>query len=283
LKYISDIFDSCLGKSHGLVAQDVFDCEVAILNAMGCDSVKNDSPTFYNVVKRGEALQYGFDWDTFAHKVGYKRAPENFICGSLNYLKCMCTELTENWTNEKWKAYWFYIYLRQLIRFDKNLDDIHLDFKGKFMTGLPMDFPYELLPVFGLSITFNTLLANMYVDAYENDEVVAYVQNMGKDLITVFKRIITRNSWMDPPTKKQALKKLDHLKLIISQPPKLREDPLLDYVADDPWQNMLLIVGWRVEKFIELDGKGVVDIPMIDWSVTPFKLTGYQPYIVNEF
>jgi len=283
LKYINDIFDSCLGKSHGLKAQDVFDCEVAILNAMGCTSVKKDSPEFYNVVKRKEALEYGFDWDTFADKIGYKRAPETFICGSLNYLKCMCKELTENWTNEKWKAYWFYIYLRQLIRFDKTFDDIHLDFKGKFMTGLPMDFPYELLPVFGLSITFNTLLANMYVDAYENDEVVAYVENMGKDLITVFKRIITRNSWMDPPTKKEALKKLDHLKLVISQPPKLRDDPLLEYVADDPWHNMLLIVGWRVEKFIDLDGKGVVDIPMIDWSVTPFKLTGYQPYIVNAF
>lgn len=97
LKYISDILDSCLGKSHGLKAQDVFDCEVSILNAMGCDSVKKDSPDFYNVVKRGEALQYGFDWDKFAHKVGYKTVPESFICGSLNYLKCMCTELSENW------------------------------------------------------------------------------------------------------------------------------------------------------------------------------------------
>jgi putative endopeptidase len=281
--YINDIFSSCLGNGHGLKAQDVFDCEVAILNAMGCDSVKKDSPDFYNVVKRGEALEYGFDWDTFTRNIGYKKAPETFICGSLNYLKCMCKELSDNWTNDKWKAYWYYIFLRQLIRFDKKLLNIHYEFKGKFLTGLPVNFPYELYPVFGLSVTFNTLLANEYVDAYKNDEIIQYVENMGNDLITVFKRIITRNNWMSPSTKKAALLKLEHINLIIGQPKKLREDPLLDYRVNDPWHNMVQITRWRTEKFIDLDGKGVIDIPMIDWANTPFKLTGYQPYIVNAF
>lgn len=282
-QYINDIFNSCLGKNHGLKAQDVYDCEVSIITAMGCDSVKKNSEDFYNLVKRTEALSYGFDWDKFAHNVGYKRAPETFICGNLNYLKCMCTELSENWTSDKWKSYWYYIFLRQLIRFDKKLLNIHYDFKGKFLTGLPIDFPYELYPVFGLSVTFNTLLANKYIDANTNDEIIQYVKNMASDLIIVFKRIITRNDWMSPSTKKSALKKLDHIDLIIGQPKKLREDPLLDYSANDPWHNMILITNWRTEKFVELDGKAVIDIPVVDWANTPFKLTGYQPYIVNAF
>ena len=282
-KYIDDIFDACLGKNHNLKSQDVFDCELDIFTAMGCDSVKYDSPEFYNIVKKDDSMKYGLDWNKFSHYLGYKKTPNFYICDSLNYLKCMSETLDKNWTNDKWKSYWYYIFLRQLIRFDKKLNDIHYDFKGKFMTGLPTNFPYDLYPVFGLSITFNTLLANEYVAVYENDEVIQYVENMGKDLISVFKRIITRNNWMAESTKKSALLKLDHLKLVISQPKELRFDPLLNYVNDDPWINMMEIVNWRVNKYIELDGKEVIDIPMVDWANTPFKLTGYQPYIVNAF
>ena len=284
LKYINDIFEACLGKNHGLRAKDVFDMEVEIVNAMGCSSIKKDSPEFYNIVQKGEALpKYGFDWEKFTKCLGYQHTPDFFICGSLNYLKCMCENLTENWTGDKWKSYWYYIYLRQLIRFDRNLNEIHYEFKGKFINGIPTNFPYDLYPVFGLSITFNTTLANIYLDSFKNEEVIQYVKNMFYDLVKVFKRIIKRNSWMDPKTKKNALIKLDHIKIDIGRPDVLREDPLLDYVANDPWVNMMIITKWRHRKFLKLDGGKVIDIPMVDWASTPFKLTGYQPYIVNAF
>ena len=61
LQYIDDIFDACLGKGHGLKSQDVFDIEYDILIAMGCDSVKNDSPDFYNLVKAEIGYIYIFD------------------------------------------------------------------------------------------------------------------------------------------------------------------------------------------------------------------------------
>jgi putative endopeptidase len=284
LKYIHDIFDACLGKNHGLKAQDVFDKEVEIVNAMGCLSIKNDSPEFYNIVQKNEALKkYGFDWEKFTKCLGYQHTPDFFICGSLNYLKCMCDNLTANWTDNKWKSYWYYIFLRQLIRFDRNLNEIHYQFKGKFMTGLPANFPYDLYPVFGLSITFNSTLTKLYLDSFKNEEVIQYVKNMFYDLVKVFKRIISRNNWMDPKTKKNALIKLNHIRLDIGRPKVLREDPLLDYVANDPWVNMMLIVKWRHRNFLKLDGGKVIDIPMVDWAATPFKLTGYQTYIVNAF
>jgi len=151
------------------------------------------------------------------------------------------------------------------------------------MTGLPANFPYDLYPVFGLSITFNSTLTKLYLDSFKNEEVIQYVKNMFYDLVKVFKRIITRNNWMDPKTKKNALIKLNHIRLDIGRPKVLREDPLLDYVPSDPWVNMMLIVGWRHRKFLKLDGGKVIDIPMVDWAATPFKLTGYQTYIVNAF
>jgi putative endopeptidase len=102
---------------------------------------------------------------------------------------------------------------------------------------------------------------------------------MGNDLLTVFKRIIKNNSWLTPKTKQYALLKLHHMKLIIGQPTKLREDPLLDYDADDAWGNMLKITNWKKDKYINLEGNDTIDIPMIDWRV--LKLIGQQAYIVN--
>ena len=280
VKYVDLIFDSCLGKKHELSGKDVFEIEKNILLAMGCDSIKNDSPDFYNVVKTDEAFEkYGFNWYQFAKYLGYKKIPDFFICDSLNYLKCICTLLKDNWKTNKWRSYWMYIYFRQIIRFDKKLVYIHYNFNGKYLHGIPGHFPWDLYPVFGMSITFNTFLTNEFVRKFKKDSVVNYVQSMGTDLISVFKRIIKRNTWLSPKTKAYALLKLKTMKLNIAVPKNMREDPLLDYKSDDPWGNLLKITNWRTFKYISLEGEDVVDIPQISWNA--FKLIGQQAYIVN--
>ena len=249
---------------------------------MGCNSIKNDSSDFYNVVKKEEALsKYGFDWEKFSHFLGYKTSPDFFICDSVNYLKCICELLKENWTSKKWKSFWFFLYFKQLIRFDSKMRHIYYEFNGQFLNGQPSIFPKEIYPVFGMSFTFNTFLTNEYVSRNKNENYINYVKNMGKDLITVYKRIVKRNTWMSPKTKSYALLKLDHLNLIVGQPNNLREDPLLNYTSDDAWENMLMLTSWRTKKYIELHGQEVIDVPVIDWNT--FKLVGKQSYIVNAF
>jgi predicted metalloendopeptidase len=68
---------------------------------------------------------------------------------------------------------------------------------------------------------------------------------------------------------------------VVGSPPILREDPLLDYKPDDPWGNMLKIGDWRHEQALELVGKPVIDIPVIDWTGIPPKFVGTQAYVVN--
>ena len=283
-KYINDIFDACLDKGHNLKAHDVFDVECELLTAMDCNSIKNDAQNMYNIVSADEALEkYGFDWIQFAKILGYKTTPKTFICDSLNYLKCVCKLLSDNWKTQKWKSYWIYIYLRQMIRFNKKLVLIYYEFNGKFLHGQQEQFPWNIYPVFGLSITFNSLLTTegLLRNKYKYEKYVNYVENMSKDLLTVFKRIIKRNTWMSPKTKKYALLKLKYLKFIIAKPPNLMDDPLLDYSPTDAWGNMLQITNWRANKYIELNGHEVIDIPMVNWNA--FKLIGQQSYIVNAF
>jgi predicted metalloendopeptidase len=104
---------------------------------------------------------------------------------------------------------------------------------------------------------------------------------MAEDLKYVFKRIIKRNKWLQPITKKRALDKLKYFKLEVGSPKVLREDPILDYDKDDAWGNMLKISEWRHKKAIDLEGEHVIDVPIIDWAQEPPKFTGTQSYVVN--
>jgi putative endopeptidase len=285
LEFITKIFELCLGKGNGLKATDVWDCEYELLSALGCDSIKTDDLDGYNIVTKQEALsKYNFDWEKLATKIGYKNVPNTFICSSTNYLKCiMETLLTDNaWQSDKWRSYYLYINFRQVMRFHSKWRIDYFDFHGKFIKGQPVPYPQDIYPVFGLSLCFNTFLTNEYIDKNKKQQYIDYTHNMAADLLTIYKRIIKRNTWLSPKTKKYALLKLEHINLVIGSPKLLREDPILDYSNKEAYQNMRLIAYWRTKQMIELDGKSSeVDIPTIDWE--ELKMVGKQSYIVNAY
>jgi putative endopeptidase len=285
LEFITKIFELCLGKGHGLKATDVWDCEYDLLSALGCDSIKTDDLDGYNIVTKNEALKkYGFNWEIFAKSVGYKDVPDKFICTSTNYLKCIIDTLSKDnaWKSKKWRTYYLYMILRQLMRFHSEWRLVYFEFHGKFIKGQPVPYPQDVYPVFGLSLCFNTFLTNEYIDRNKKQQYIDYTHNMASDLLTVYKRIIKRNKWLSPSTKKYALLKLENIQLQVGSPKILREDPILEYRNDNAYYNLQLIAIWRAKKLIELDGKSSdVDIPVIDWE--ELKMVGKQSYIVNAY
>lgn len=285
LAFIDEMFDACLGKNHGYLASDVWSVEFDMLTAMGCDKVKNDdNENYYNRVTTHDALaKYGFDWVQFSHLLGYKHTPEFFICTSLNSLQCMMALMNknDNWKTKKWKTYFIYLHLRQIIRFHKQWRLIYYNFHGKIVKGQPVPFPDEIYPVFGMGYCFNTFLTNQYVSEHNNPVSIKYVHDMASGLLNVFKRIIKRNSWLSPSTRRQASLKLEHLKLVVGSPKLMRKDPVLKYSNTDAYENMLMMSAWRHKHFIDLHGKKPVDIPMIDWN--EFKFVGTQAFVVNAY
>ena len=284
LEFISKMFNLCLGKNHGLKAMDVWDCEYDMLGALGCDFIKKDSLEGYNIVTQEQGLKYGFDWNEMAKQIGYNIPPKTFICTSLNYLQCIMELLTTNnaWQSTKWKTYYYYINFRQIMRFHSEWRLDYYNFYGKFINGQPISYPRELYPVFGMSFCFNTFLTNEYINKNKVQQYIDYTHNMASDLLTVYKRIIQRNTWLSPSTKKYALLKLEHIKLEVGSPKLLREDPILDYDSKKAYDNMLKLTNWRTKKYINLDGKSSdTDIPVIDWET--LKMVGKQSYVVNAY
>ena len=282
-KYLNDMFTIFFGKNHGFEPTHVFNIESKILNAMGCEGLK-ESPEYYNRVTPEKALNdCNFNWTEFSKAMGFKTTPKFFITGSMNYLKCCTDMLLEEWTNVEWRTYFVYIFIRQVSRWNLETRKVYYKFNDEYVEGERSDMPKHLIPVFALALAYNTFLTNQYIDKYNIEENERYVEAMAHDLRAVFIRRTKRNKWLAPKTKAHALRKLDKINFIIGTPKIMRADPDLDYNPNDIWENLVKCTSWRFDELIKLDGKPLIDIPVIDWFETPPKFVSKQAYVVNAY
>ena len=281
-KYLNNLFEIAFGKNHEFNVKDIYDTECEILNAMACNLINIADDDKYNLITNAEALKnFGFNWSKFCKHLGFKKIPDSFITSNVNYFLCGTKLLLEKWDTPKWRTFWIYLYIRQQCRWNKEGYDNYYEFNGNFVNGQTGNVDEYIRPIFSMGFLFNTFLSNQYILHYNNPQAINYVTIMVEDLKSVFIRIIKRNKWLQPKTKVKALEKLKKLKLIVGSPKILREDPLLNYVDDDPWGNLMKMSKWRHDKAIELVDKHIIDIPVIDWSKTPPKFIGTQSYVVN--
>jgi putative endopeptidase len=279
-KYTQLLFDTCLGKGHGLDPKAPFEVQQELFNSF-CDEIKGDDG-IYNVVTAEDALnKYGFDWYALSKEIGYTKTPPTFITANLNYLKCATRTMLENWTSEKWRTFWIYIKVREIVRITQNWLPKTYAFYAKSERGQEDMAPPEIRASLYTSLPFNTFLTNAYVEKYQDQAQIDFFEGMSKDLLEVFKRIIRRNTWLEASTKKYALEKMEKIDILIGSPRKLEPDPLLDYKPNEFMANLDKIKEWRLARFIRLEGKGIIDIPMVDWTQFPIKYAGNQAYIVN--
>jgi predicted metalloendopeptidase len=262
--------------------EDVFNTEFEILNAMSCELITEVDSDGYNLITKEEALtNFGFNWTEFCKNLGFTKIPNSFVTSNINYLLCGTKLLLERWDSEQWKTYWIYLYIRQQCRWTEEGFKSFYNFQGSFAKGQSGNVDNYIMPIFSMGFAFNSFLTNEYITKYNNIDAINYVKAIAEDLKIVFSRIIKRNTWMQPSTKRKALKKLEKLKLIVGSPIMLRDDPLLDYKSDDPWGNISKIALWRHKQAITLVGKPIIDIPVIDWTQLPPKFVGTQAYVVN--
>jgi putative endopeptidase len=284
--FVSTAFELAFGKDGGKMfdPQDVIDVEKQILDAMNSfDPSVKEADDGYNVVSAKDAHEiYHLNWDELTKGLGFETAPRFFITDNLNYLHKITGILRENWNSKKWQTYFYYCFFKQMMCFNRSWRPIYFNFFGKYVKGQAVMLPQEIFPIFGLSYCFNTFLTEEYIKKYANGAYIKWASNLAYDLKMVFMRIIERNKWMSPKTKKYALLKLQHIRVDMAHPPYLVSDPDITYSKNDAWGNMIACNAWRLKVLIETEGKHYIDLPMVDWS-TYFSLAGNQAYIVNAF
>ena len=283
IKFLEKLFEFFFGKNNDFNVEDIFNIEVKIANAFACSILKpKENEPNYNKINTKEAMdQYQFNWKEFSKELGFKNPPDFFITPDINYLLCITQLLLKEWNTQEWRTFWIYLFIRTFLRFSYEGFQIYFNFFGNFERGIEEAAGTKMYSIFLPCFAFNTFMSKQYIKHYKNDEYINYVKTMAEDLKTVFIRIIKRNKWLQPKTKEMALKKLYNFTFQIGQPKKLEPDPILDYVYNDLWGNIMKICKWRHNKAINLEGKHVVDFPVIDWSQIPIKFVSTQAYVVN--
>jgi len=297
ITYLKNLFIYAFGEKYyeQFNINDIFLVEQKISYAYACDNIQvHDDGTYYNKVTAQESMdKYKFDWKEFTKEIGFKNPPDFYITPDLNYLSCITELLLKEWNTPQWRTYWIYLYIREINRFDlANKNPIYFKFFGIFQKGLEsstvitpevMKIRLEIFRITMIAYAFNTFLSKLYIERYIDIDFINYVRAMSQDLKTVFIRILKKNNWLQPSTKKVALKKLENLKIIIGYPDKFLKEKVIDYVDDDFWINLTRISKYSIKRDILLDGKRVINLPIIDWSEVPVAFRSTQVYNANAF
>lgn len=231
------------------------------------------------------------DWREMAKWIGYRDAdmPPYFIANQVGYLKSIMTTLKKEWASDKWKSYWYFIYMRQLICFHDKWRDIYLDFNDTLIRGKETHFPREYFPIIGLAYAFPKTMTEEFTRRYKNKEMVDKVREIGDTMLECFKERIQHNTWMSPTTKKGALKKLNTLRINVGEANLSAPDPTnLDYDPKDAWGNLLKRSVQRVEYIARHSASSSsssslssTDLDIMNWGM--MKLVGYQSFVVNAY
>jgi predicted metalloendopeptidase len=198
------------------------------------------------------------------------------------------TTLKKEWASDKWKSYWYFIYMRQLICFHDKWRDIYLDFNDTLIRGKDTHFPREYFPIIGLAYAFPKTMTEEFTRRYKNEEMIAKVREIGNTMLECFKERIQNNTWMSPITKKGALKKLNTLRINVGEANLSAPDPTnLDYDPKDAWGNLLKRSVQRTEYLARhhcsapASALGPNDLDNMNWGT--MKLVGYQSFVVNAY
>jgi predicted metalloendopeptidase len=203
----------------------------------------------------------------------------------------MCL-LKKEWASDKWKSYWYFIYMRQLICFHDKWRQIILDFNDTLIRGKDTHFPREYFPIIGLGYAFPKTMTEEFTRRYKNEEMVSKVREIGTTMLECYKARIQKNTWLSALTKKGALKKLNTIELRIGDANLSAPDPTnLEYDPKDAWGNLMKRSIQRtvyLAKHSAGAGSGsakpslsVEDVDMMNWST--MKFAGYQSFIVNAY
>jgi putative endopeptidase len=286
--YIHDIFkvvkkyDTTNIDYGSRLGYDFINIGKDILSAQSDNILSIESYEGYNKITASDSLEkYGFDWVKMASSLGYKNVPEFFVTDNITYLKNIMQILNANWKSLVYRNYWIYLYVRHQIRTHEIYQSIYFNFYRHFIAGVSRRYPNKIYAIMLLSLTFDKFLSTEYVNTYAIPENVEYVKNMTEDLRLVFIKILKRNKWLSPNTKRMAILKITNIKIYIGFTDHLIDDPLLNYSPIDFWGNLDKIYTWRLKKFVSLNGKHIINIPMVNWNT--LSLNGRQPYIVNAF
>lgn len=235
----------------------------------------------YNKMSRRDAVQMAgnFDLERYLQLTAIG-AFDSLIVGQPDYL----AHISEMVKKEELSTWKFYLEWKIINHYAGHLDERFVAKNFEFYGGV-LSGRTEMKPINERAISeitgqeFGELLGKAFVGRYYSDVAKQRVNTMVDNLLIVFRQRIEDLEWMDKPTKKQALAKLEAIGRKLGYPDKWEDFSSLDFRADDYLHNVR-----EAARYSERKNMAELNQPVDkdEWGMPAHMVNAYYHPLLNE-
>jgi predicted metalloendopeptidase len=291
ITYLNELFSTTFPNDKNLSVDDVYEIGQLYHELLEESKIQNlkENKDYLSKLTPEEAIEkYDFNFTEYSKELGYKKEniPKFFYVINPSYFKLCTKYLLNEWNSEKWRSYWIWLMARYVVRFTEKWEKVFFRFYGK-TEGLKQSFKDSIIPpTVNLCLyVFGPLLNNEYIDYAYNEKNIIYATNMANNLKQIFINKLKRNNWLEKKTREYAEFKIEKINIEIGSK-KINGDyknilPLLNYNPDELLENLLKVLEWRHNLYINNRIDIIDTLTVLDFKKYPAKIESNSSFLVN--
>ncbi|MCB1690663.1 MAG: M13 family metallopeptidase [Halioglobus sp.] len=261
-------------------AKDILRFETEIASRHWTPAQRRDRLENYHPMSRKQLLDYapGFDWNAFLEE-GQVADQKRFIVTSDSAIKETAALMGQTSVDVLRSYLAFHFIDNQAPYLSEEYRDANFEFFKHTLNGIEEQRPRNLSALAYVSANLGEVLGRLYVDRYFPPENKALMEEYIHFIRKSFRQRLEQSSWMDKPTKEEALSKLNQFIAKIGYPDRWQDLGAIVIEADD-----LIGNNRRIENWYTADSLAKLGEPrrLWEWALSPQTVNAYYSPTSNE-
>jgi len=267
-----------LAKAHADVVMEV---ETRLARASMSMEERRNPKAIYNKMTRAEFITKapGLEWKAYFAAIGIPATEPNLLVRQPAFFQEL-GRMAAGLPVAQWQTYLRWHLVQSTSEFlNAALEQEDFEFYGKVMQGSQEQKPRWKRILAHTDERIGEALGKLYVERAFPPLAKQKVQDITKNLVTALRARILKLDWMSEATKKQAMAKLDTLRVKIGYPDVWRDYSALDIQRGSYVQNALAAQSFEFKRILGRLGK---PLDRGEWLMTPPTNNAYYEPTLNE-
>jgi endothelin-converting enzyme/putative endopeptidase len=278
--YIAYVFDLAGIAGGEAKADKILALETRLSSDQWPPEKRRDPQATYNPMNRAQLMKLApqFDWTATLNHIGLGKMPI-VVVGEPSAVSAAGKRIADV-PLSTWKDWMTFRFISDHAQFlPKAFDEANFDFYGKTLQGVPAQAVRWKRGVRLLNASLGEAVGQLYIARHWTPETEQKVDELVGDMRAAYGDLIRHASWMDEPTRKEALRKLAAFDPRVGHPVKYidyssmkvsRTDPLANDVASDKFE-------WNLEL-----SRLPKPVDRTLWEMTPQEVNAYYDPVMNQ-
>jgi len=278
--YIAQMFDLAGIAGGETKADAILALETRLSKDQWPPEKRRDPQATYNPMNRAQLTRLApqFDWTPTLKHIGLGKMPI-VVVGEPSAVAAAGKRIADV-PLQTWKDWMTFRFISDHAQFlPKAFDRANFAFYGKTLSGIPAQPVRWKRGVRLLNGSLGEAVGQLYIARHWTPDTEKQVDELVDDMRAGYKDLISHASWMDEPTRKEALAKLASFDPRVGHPVKYIDYSAMKVSRADPLANDL--ASDRFEWNLELSRLGKpVDRSL--WDMTPQTVNAYYDPVMNQ-